>query len=88
VIRTDPPAGQTVAGSGNNQVTVVVSNAVVVPDLRGMSADDAGNTLKGLNLDIDVQGIFGGKNGRVFDQDPAPGTRVKTGTKITVRVFP
>jgi serine/threonine-protein kinase len=88
VIRTDPPAGQTVAGSGNNQVTVVVSNAVVVPDLRGMSADDARNTLKGLNLDIDVQGIFGGKNGRVFDQDPAPGTRVNTGTKITVRVFP
>jgi len=87
VIRTDPPAGQTVAG-GNNQVTVVVSNAVVVPDLKDMSADDARNTLKALNLDIDVQGFFGGKNGRVFAQDHAPGTRVPAGTKITVTVFP
>ncbi|MFC0540070.1 Stk1 family PASTA domain-containing Ser/Thr kinase [Kutzneria chonburiensis] len=87
VIRTDPAAGQTVTG-GNTQVTVIVSNAVVVPDLRGMNADDARDTLKGLNLDIDVQGFFGGKNGKVFDQDPAPGTRVKTGTKITVHVFP
>ncbi|EWM12703.1 Stk1 family PASTA domain-containing Ser/Thr kinase, partial [Kutzneria sp. 744] len=88
VIRTNPPAGTQIAGGGNNQVTVIVSNAVVVPDLKGMSADDARNTLKALNLDIDVQGFFGGKNGKVFAQDPPPGTRVKTGTKITVQVFP
>jgi serine/threonine-protein kinase len=88
VIRTDPAADSTIQPGGNMQVTVVVSNAVVVPDLTQMSADDARNTLKGLGLDIDVQGFFGGKNGKVFGQDPPPGTKVQPGTKITVQVFP
>ncbi|GAA3437805.1 Stk1 family PASTA domain-containing Ser/Thr kinase [Kutzneria kofuensis] len=88
VIRTNPGAGSTVPGGDNNQVTVIVSNAVVVPDLTNMNAEDARNTLKGLGLDIDVQGFFGGKNGRVFAQDQPPGSRVKPGSKITVHVFP
>jgi len=67
---------------------VIVSNAVVVPDLNGMSADDATNTLQGLGLTIDVQGFFGSKRGTVLSQDTPPGTRVKPGTKITVQVFP
>jgi serine/threonine-protein kinase len=87
VIRTDPGPGSSVS-NGDTQVTVIVSNAVVVPDLGGKDADDARDTLKGLGLEIDVQGFFGDKNGRVFAQDPAPGKRVKAGTKITVRVFP
>ncbi|QUQ67734.1 Stk1 family PASTA domain-containing Ser/Thr kinase [Kutzneria sp. CA-103260] len=88
VISTSPDAGSSVASDGNKQVTVVVSNAVVVPDLSGMSAEDATNTLKGLGLNIDVQGFFGSKHGKVFSQDTPPGTRVKPGTKITVQVFP
>ncbi|MFI9382291.1 Stk1 family PASTA domain-containing Ser/Thr kinase [Kutzneria sp. NPDC052558] len=88
VISTSPDAGSSIAGDGNKQVTVIVSNAVTVPDLTGASAEDATNTLKGLGLTIDVQGIFGSKRGRVFSQDTPPGTRVKPGTKITVQVFP
>jgi beta-lactam-binding protein with PASTA domain len=90
VIRTDPAPGTTVT-NGNTQVTVIVSNAVVVPDLTGMRADDARDTLKALGLDIDVQGFFGGGrngNGQIISQDQAPGSRVKKGTKIVVHVFP
>jgi serine/threonine-protein kinase len=88
VIRTNPAADSTLPPGGGNQVTVIVSNAVVVPDLTNMSAEDAAATLKGLGLDIDVQGFFGSKHGRVFNQDPPAGTKVKPGTKITVQVFP
>ena len=88
VISTNPPAGSTLPPGGNNQVTVVVSNAVTVPDLTNMSSDDARDTLKALGLDIDVQGFFGNRNGKVFAQDQPPGSKVKPGSKITVHVFP
>ena len=88
VIKTDPGAGSAIPAGAGNRVGVVVSNAVTVPDLTGKSADDARKILKGLGLDIDVQGFFGQNHGNVFSQDQAPGTRVQQGTKITVHVFP
>jgi eukaryotic-like serine/threonine-protein kinase len=88
VIKTDPAAGSSVPAGAGNRVGVVVSNAVTVPDLTGKDADEASTILKGLGLDIDVQGFFGQNHGRVFSQDQAPTTRVKQGTKVTVRVFP
>jgi eukaryotic-like serine/threonine-protein kinase len=88
VISTDPSAGTTPA---DKKVTLVVSNAITVPDVRGKSINDARDQLKGLGLQIDVV-EFGGGGGRGRDNDnrritlqqPNPGTRVAKGSTVQV----
>ena len=56
-----------------------VSTSVTVPDLKGMSASEATNTLKSKNLNIDIQG-----NGVVTSQDPIKEEQVQEGSIIKV----
>jgi len=86
VTRTDPAAGST---PGSLRVGVYVSNAVQVPSLFGMSAEQALQTLAQAGLQGEVQG--GGHRGGfgiVIDQDPAAGKLVKQGTKVKLKMFP
>jgi len=53
--------------------------SVTVPDLKGMSAQEATNALKEQNLNISIEG-----RGYVTSQDYARGTSVEEGTVITV----
>lgn len=60
----------------NNDTT---RTSVTVPDLKGMSASQATNTLKSKNLNIRIDGT-----GSVITQDYSKDTQVEEGTVITV----
>jgi serine/threonine protein kinase/beta-lactam-binding protein with PASTA domain len=89
VISTDPSAGNT---PSDKQVTLLISNAVTVPELRGKRVGEARDQLKGLGLQLDVVGGFGGRGGRDDDdrriaaQGPNGGTKVQKGTTVQVAV--
>jgi len=83
VIRQTPVGGQDlVPGS---PVTIVASKGpqtVRVPDVRGMSVEDATGALRYDGLDADVVKYEPGA--RVKRQDPSPGTGVRRGTVVTL----
>ena len=56
-----------------------VSTSVTVPDLKGMNASEATNTLRAKNLNIDIQG-----SGIVTSQDPIKEEQVQEGSIIKV----
>ena len=87
VIRTDPPAGtERKDDTASNRVSVIVSNAVTVPDVARQPVAQANQALTALGLTVEVQGF--GQDGRVFSQSPPAGSRVPEGTKVTLFVFP
>lgn len=61
-------------GEGSN-----VATSVTVPDLKGMNASQATNTLKAKNLNISIQG-----SGTVISQDYAKDEQVAEGTIVKV----
>ena len=86
VIRTDPAAGTTIEADGNKQVTVVLSSAVTVPDLNGMTVPEAQAKLTEVGLTLELQPFSNG-NGRVITQAPGAGSRVERGGKVQVFAF-
>ena len=58
-----------------------VRTSVTVPDLTGQSASRATSILKGLNLNISING-----SGTVISQEPAKDTKVEEGSVITVNL--
>jgi serine/threonine-protein kinase len=94
VTRTTPPAGSALGDGDGKRVGVVISNAVTVPQLFGMSVQQAVQTLSSLGLQAKGDGGGDGEgNGRrgfgiVVGQDPAAGTLVQQGTKVKLQTFP
>lgn len=86
VIRTDPKAGTTPTGD-DFKVTVILSNAVTVPDLSGRRADEAQEELEKLGLRVEFQSFGGGNRGRVFQQSPGADSRVEAGSTVTLFLF-
>jgi len=82
VIKTTPPAGEKIEGD-DKTVQVVVSTAIVVPDVRNRSVDEARSILQELGLQVDVQSLGGGGS-RVFEQTPGPGSRVEANARVTL----
>lgn len=56
-----------------------VRTSTTVPNLQGMSASRAANSLKSKNLNITVEG-----NGTVQSQEPVAGSSVEPGTVVKV----
>ena len=82
VIRTEPRSGQQVARG--TAVKVVVSKGpdlVVVPDVIGMTLDEALGVLEGAGFQVEAEGP---PRGRVFESDPGSGARVKRGSTVTI----
>jgi serine/threonine-protein kinase len=81
VISTNPPKGDTAPRGGN--VSMVVSKGpdlVAVPDVSGMSAEQAASRLEAAGLTVDrVEGPF---RGRVYTTDPPAGTRVRRSSSV------
>ena len=83
VIRTDPAANQSASRGG--QVTIHVSKGpetVKVPNLVGQSLDAATQQLQAAGFQVDTQSYLPGRVVRA--QDPAAGTTVNKGTKVTL----
>ncbi|MDQ3906079.1 MAG: PASTA domain-containing protein, partial [Actinomycetota bacterium] len=90
-IDTDPKAGAGLARGAN--VTLLISSASVVPDVVGLSVDEARQALAdaGLNSTVNQQfggfgflGGFAGFANRVVSQSPAPGQAVREGTTVAL----
>jgi serine/threonine-protein kinase len=90
VIRTDPPAGETLVPGG--VVTLIVSTGkfIPVPDVTGMTAEEAIAVLRGagLNPTIEVQELPPGDpaDGKVISQDPEPGKDIPREGIVVLRV--
>jgi beta-lactam-binding protein with PASTA domain len=82
-----PAPGTQIKAGESRRVGVALSNAVTVPRVTGETVGNASNILRGLGLEPDVQQFIGGPNARVLSQDTPPGTRVPTGTRVTIRAF-
>ena len=83
VIGTEPGAGQAV--SKGSSVTIVVSKGpemVPVPDLRGKTLDVATQALQAAGFQVDTESYLPGRI--VHAQDPAAGTSVVKGSKVTL----
>jgi serine/threonine-protein kinase len=83
VIGTDPAAGREVPR--DSTVTVIVSKGpepVLVPNLVGTTIEAASQALRDLGLQPDVENYSPG--GVVRAQDPAGGSMVNKGSKVTL----
>jgi serine/threonine-protein kinase len=90
VVGQDPgPGSRLLRGT---RVTIVVSTgagSVIVPDVEGQSESAAVNTLQSRGLSVDVVGQETddqSEDGRVLEQAPGPGTRVRQGDTVTIFV--
>ncbi len=83
VIGTDPPAGQ--SAPRGSTVTIHVSKGpemVKVPNLVGKTLDAATQLLQSQGFQVDTQSYLPGRLVRA--QDPAVGTSVEKGAKVTL----
>ncbi|MFI5781574.1 Stk1 family PASTA domain-containing Ser/Thr kinase [Nocardia sp. NPDC051570] len=86
VIGTDPAAGQSVL-SGQT-VALIVSDAVQVPDVTGMTAASARAQLEGMGLKVVLNTVFSNDRGTVRVQTPFGGSAVEPGATVTLTVLP
>jgi serine/threonine-protein kinase len=90
VLRQSPSAGTKIEKGGT--VTIVVAKAptkVQVPGVIGQDQGTASSSLSaaGLTVITDTQNVTDeSQDGTVVDQDPAEGTEVKKGSKVTIVV--
>jgi serine/threonine-protein kinase len=90
VIGQDPGPGSKLVR--NDQVTLVVSTgagSVIVPDVVGQSEDSARASLADRGLSVDVveqETDDSSDDGRVLSQAPPPGSRVRSGDRVTIVV--
>jgi beta-lactam-binding protein with PASTA domain len=89
VISQTPPAGDTVAeGSRVDLVVARAIEGVEVPDVVGLSLDDATATLEDAGLTVRSEDVFSDdvETGLVTAQSPQPGTRVESGAEVALSV--
>ncbi len=83
---SDPAAGtQLLSGTS---VTLLVSNAVQIPDVTGKNAKVARTELEGLGLKVVLNQVFTGDRGTVRVQSPFAGSNVAPGATVTLTVLP
>ena len=89
VAQTNPSPGSKVkAGQTIRAYLSSGSDQVDVPDLSGMTQDQARSTLKSVGLELgNVTSVDSEKEkDRIVEQDPATGTKVKKGTTVGVSI--
>jgi serine/threonine-protein kinase len=87
VIRQSPPGESTVRKG--DTVTIVVSKGprtFPMPDVVGMTENEAVATLRGLGLEVRVVDLPGSSGDRVVGQQPRAGTTVESGQRVTIYV--
>jgi serine/threonine protein kinase/beta-lactam-binding protein with PASTA domain len=92
VVAVEPGAGQVVDEGSTVTVTISLgSSRVEVPNVRRQRLDEAVATLEDLGLSVTVErrGGFTAflRPGRVFEQEPEPGTLVDDGSTIVLHAY-
>lgn len=88
VVSSSPAAGA--AAFYGDSVDVVLSKGpeqVVVPDVTSLTEEEATEALEDVGLKVDVRKRLGGAFDSVQSTDPAPGSRVKPGSTVTIFVW-
>ncbi|VEG26476.1 Serine/threonine-protein kinase PrkC [Actinomyces howellii] len=88
VISSDPQA-QAVGYYKGDTVDLVVSKGpemVTVPDVTGMSEEEATAALEAAGLVVEISHVLGGLFGTARSTDPAAGTSVRKGSTVTLTV--
>lgn len=89
LVQTDPAIGSTVA-YGATVALKMSSGEVEVPDVRGMTEDEASSTLEanelGLAIEVTTEETDEHQADRVFQQSVEPGDSVSQGSVVTVTV--
>jgi serine/threonine-protein kinase len=89
VMETRPGAGTEVARDSNVDL-VLSSGQVEVPDVTGMSEDEACSTLEGddyqLSCSVEEEETADHEAGQVFEQNASAGTDVEQGATVTITV--
>ncbi len=88
VIGTEPAAATQVAGGSTVKLLVSKgSNQLDVPNLVGLSTEDAVAQIEALELSANIQQTEDpAPVGRVLSQTPSPGQKVKKGAQVTIFV--
>jgi serine/threonine-protein kinase len=69
-------------------VTLIVSDAIQVPDVIGKNAAAARSELEGMGLKVVLNQVFSGDRGTVRVQSPFGGANVAPGSTVTLTVLP
>jgi serine/threonine-protein kinase len=87
VLSQDPGASAEVAPGTTINFVVSDGEGVEVPDVIGLTVNEAEDLLEshGLESEVDAKGGSKGRR-RVEGQDPAPGTTVRRGTEVTLHI--
>ncbi|MEV5839770.1 Stk1 family PASTA domain-containing Ser/Thr kinase [Nocardia sp. NPDC052112] len=86
VIATEPAAGATIqSGEG---ITLIVSNAVKVPLLVGLSVGDARSKLQALGLVVAVRQLTPSDSSVVIGQVPGVGSNIEAGSTVSLTALP
>ncbi|HET9700115.1 MAG TPA: PASTA domain-containing protein [Burkholderiales bacterium] len=88
VVRQDPPRGIRVPRNTRVNVWFATPVQVAVPSLVGLHAEEARARLSGLELVMAPRppDKHDAPEGTILAQEPPPGTRVRPGAEVTVRV--
>lgn len=91
VIRTNPAAGSTLQEGASVQLTVSSGKEVTdVPDLTGMTLQEASAALQGSGLSLNSQATEEESDavpeGQILRQNPAAGTQISKGSQVSVTV--
>ncbi|NIQ98985.1 MAG: PASTA domain-containing protein [Gemmatimonadales bacterium] len=88
VVNTRPPAGTTLTpGRGITLVVSVGAPTITVPDLTGLTREDARDMLEQVGLTLGTamrRTSNAGEPGTVIEQNPAPGTLSAPGTAVDI----
>ncbi|MBQ1036120.1 Stk1 family PASTA domain-containing Ser/Thr kinase [Micromonospora sp. C81] len=89
VLKVDPPEGESVPE--NTKITLTVSNGKVreVPDVVGLSQEEATRVLRNDGFTVVVQNgpeVPAAEAGKVTDQSPNGREKKPTGTRVTIKV--
>ncbi|OHV43039.1 hypothetical protein BBK14_10365 [Parafrankia soli] len=89
VVRQEPAAGARLAPTAPVHLYLQAQNCATVPDVRGMSLDDAATTLRQLgftNIPYLYECLGAASLGTVVTQSPAPGTSQGTSAAVDLRL--
>ncbi|MBQ1010172.1 Stk1 family PASTA domain-containing Ser/Thr kinase [Micromonospora sp. M51] len=89
VLDVDPPSGESVPEGTKIKLTVSNGKVREVPDVVGLSQDDATRFLKDRGFVVVVQNgpeVPAAEAGKVTDQSPNGKEKKPTGTKVTIKV--
>ncbi|MEV6659022.1 Stk1 family PASTA domain-containing Ser/Thr kinase [Nocardia fluminea] len=85
-IATEPAVGTTL--QSGDTVTLIVSNAVKVPNVMGQTVGNARSKLQQLGLRVEVKSLTDSDSSLVIGQVPGFGSNVEAGSVVTLTALP